>query len=218
MSPANAGMSEEERRELIARQHRALYGADSTLYSAENPSSRGPTSQDARVTAGAPGFRGGSPYETFGAGNDSSVTMPARDRQRQSRSRANSNASPSSNNANNSSLNAYDSNQQQATRTSNSSPRGSPPRDSEQAGAAAASNVAPIGTRPTPTQQQQQGAVKRSTPPITSPLGYGFAGEQGQGEKPAAGQEDKSNIRGAWGNSGPWGGKGGIGVQAKVWG
>jgi hypothetical protein len=27
-----------------------------------------------------------------------------------------------------------------------------------------------------------------------------------------------NNLRGAWGNSGVWGGKGGLGVQAKVWG
>ena len=56
MSP-NTGMSEEERRELIARQHRALYGNDSNLYS--DQTSR-PGSQDARV-ATTMGVRGGSP-------------------------------------------------------------------------------------------------------------------------------------------------------------
>src|ERR1700761_9104990 len=63
MSP-NTGMSEEERRELIARQHRALYGNDSNLYS--DQTSR-PGSQDARV-ATTMGVRGGSPlaYDPFG--------------------------------------------------------------------------------------------------------------------------------------------------------
>jgi hypothetical protein len=203
-------MSENERRELIARQHRALYGEDSSLYAGDSATPRGPVSGDARVISGSSnsGFRGGSPYDSFGhqsgaPGNESSVTMPQRDGQRQSRSRANSNASPASNNANN---------QQLPTRTSNSSPHGSPPRDAD---AASTSNVAPIGTRPTPAQLQ--GGQKRSTPPITSPLGFGF-GEQSQGDKPTAGQDDKSgNIRGGWGN-GPWGGKGSLGVQAKVWG
>ena len=57
MSP-NTGMTEEERRDLIARQHRALYGNDSTLYSGDT--SR-PISQDARVATSMTGLRGGSP-------------------------------------------------------------------------------------------------------------------------------------------------------------
>ena len=63
MSPNT--MSEEDRRELIARQHRALYGDNSTLYNADGTAAR-PGSQDARVPAGA---RGASPmaFDPFSA-------------------------------------------------------------------------------------------------------------------------------------------------------
>src|SRR5436190_4521131 len=103
MSP-NAGMTEEERRDLIARQHRALYGNDSTLYS--DDTSR-PISQDARVaTSMTGGLRGGSPlaYDPFGMqsqnnAGESAVQMPPRDQAQKNvqRSRANSTSSPSSN-------------------------------------------------------------------------------------------------------------------------
>ena len=68
MSPNT--MSEEERRELIARQHRALYGDNSTLYNADGTAAR-PNSQDARVPAGA---RGVSPmaFDPFSAQAQSS--------------------------------------------------------------------------------------------------------------------------------------------------
>lgn len=176
MSP-NTAMSENERRDLIARQHRALYGEDSTLYSAEPAQTRGSVSQDARVS------------------------------QRQARSRRNSNTSPTA------SPIAYENPQSQEK----VSPRSSPPRDTEQSSTTAGGSVAPIGTRPASTQQQSGGS-RRATPPSASPL-YGFSGEQAQGEGAAAGQEDKSgNSRGGWGNSGPWGAKGALSAQAKVWG
>src|ERR1700749_2330002 len=57
MSP-NTGMSEEERRELIARQHRALYGETSNLYDGAKGGNGRPGSQDARVLGGG---RGGNP-------------------------------------------------------------------------------------------------------------------------------------------------------------
>lgn len=61
MSPTT--MSEEDRRELIARQHRALYGDNSSLYNADGTRAQG---QDARVPSGG---RGPSPlaYDPFGA-------------------------------------------------------------------------------------------------------------------------------------------------------
>jgi len=61
MSPAT--MSEDDRRELIARQHRALYGDNSSLYNADGSRAQG---QDVRVPSGG---RGPSPlaYDPFGA-------------------------------------------------------------------------------------------------------------------------------------------------------
>ena len=214
MSP-NAGMSEDDRRELIARQHRALYGAESSMYSSDQSTTRA-MSQDARVAAGgvSGGFRGASPYDAFGIqsggpGNDSTVVMPPRE----GKDFAPSTSSPASNT------------QQQSSRTSNSSPGGSPPHDRTKSSTTSAGNVAPIGTRP-PGAQQQGGPQpnnlqKRSTTPLASPLSYGFSAEQGQGEKTSNGPDEKApgSIRGAWGNSGGvWGGKSGLGVQAKVWG
>src|SRR4051794_841338 len=83
MSPNT--MSEEDRRELIARQHRALYGNDSTLY---GNNSNQQSSQDARVSTSM-AARNNSPlaFDPFGmqgqsgqsAGNEGAVQMPPRD-------------------------------------------------------------------------------------------------------------------------------------------
>ncbi|KAF2187229.1 hypothetical protein K469DRAFT_569691 [Zopfia rhizophila CBS 207.26] len=179
MSP-NA-MSEEERRELIARQHRALYGDGSALYSGNNPTS----SQDVRVQTSAAG-RGASPlaFDPFGmqaqnASNEGAVQMPSRDKDATGGAqevRANSNSSPSSNQ--NPTFSLFE-NTQQASRTSNSSPGGSPPRQGPKS--TNGSGVAPIGTRPTTNQGQPAGAPlsKRSTTPLPSPLSYSYnASEQ----------------------------------------
>lgn len=242
MSP-NTAMSEDERRELIARQHRALYGNDSSLYPEQT--SR-PVSQDARV-APTLGVRGNSPlaYDPFGLqgqnnSGEPAVQMPPRGGEQQQQqqngqySGPNSTSSPSSNpTANFSHLE----NTQQSSRTSNSSPGGSPPRDGAQKGGqpGTANNPAPIGTRPTATQQQsgqQQGSnnlQKRSTTPLPSPLSYGFSANDQQGNErstsassnPSSSVADKSVPSGlGWGsNSGVWGSsKTSLGVQASVWG
>ena len=232
MSP-NTGMNEEERRELIARQHRALYGDTSTLYSEK--CSR-PGSQDARVGNNI-GVRGNSPlaYDPFsmqaaqGASGEPSVQMPPRDHGIQSkdnngaqRSRANSTSSPSSNQNANFSL--FE-NAQQSSRTSNSSPTGgSPPGNKPTSGA----GVAPIGTRPTASQAPIQNIQKRSTTPLPSPLSYGFsANDQANNARsasassnPSSGVTDKGAVGLGWGsNSGVWGtSKNSLGVQASVWG
>ncbi|KAK7519189.1 hypothetical protein IWZ03DRAFT_359375 [Phyllosticta citriasiana] len=242
MSP-NA-MSEEERRELIARQHRALYGENSTLY----PDSRQP-SQDVRVQTSLAG-RGTSPlaFDPFGMsaptkqGGEPPVQMPPRDGKDAGvgaqRSRANSTSSPASNQA--ASFSLFET-AQQSSRTSNSSPTGgSPPR---QGGvgikAPGSAGVAPIGTRPVqPSGQVANPALsKRSTTPLPSPLSYGFTVSDqhhaAAAAAAAAGTSAASNPSSAtdkntaatvsglgWGgNSGVWGSsKGSLGVQASVWG
>lgn len=187
--------SEEETRELIARQRSALYGegpfADKGGYVDETGSMR----PGAPVTSGPASLRGPSPMTfdnmgrapsavdvgTPGSASERAATNPS--------PRPQSTASPqTAGPANKVFDNAVGGAQ---SRTSNSSPTGaSPPRDLTpgakpgQVGSA----VAPIGTRPSGTP-----SGKRSTTPLTSSGGWG---------------------RG----SGVWGQSSGIGAQASVWG
>jgi hypothetical protein len=224
MSP-NA-MSEEERRELIARQHRALYGDSSSLYSNNNPTS----SQDVRVNSSGAG-RGPSPlaFDPFGmqppnVGNEVSVQMPSRgdkDATGGAQEARASNASPSS--SQNPPFSLFD-NTQQASRTSNSSPGGSPPRQGQKSNG---SGVAPIGTRPTASQGQPAGAPlgKRATTPLPSPLSYNSynASEQNNVNVTSSASLNSSSTVtdnkgvGIW-NKGPWANTPSQGVQASVWG
>lgn len=219
-------MSEEERRELIARQHRALYGDASSLYNNNNPTS----SQDVRVSGAG---RGPSPlaFDPFGmqaanASGESAVQMPPRgDKDATGGAqevRANSNSSPSSNQ--NPAFSLFE-NAQQASRTSNSSPGGSPPRQGPKANG---SGVAPIGTRPTANQGQPAGAPlgKRATTPLPSPLGYSSYNASEQNSNATATSSAALNSSstvtdnkgvGMW-NKGPWANTPTQGVQASVWG
>ncbi|KAI1484813.1 hypothetical protein F5X96DRAFT_675263 [Biscogniauxia mediterranea] len=202
LSPGS--MSEDERRELIARQRSALYGEASF--------------EDGASRAGAPGL---PPTTTPGGPQTGEGSA---------QSRSNSNASPQSNPPTNIGMfeNAVS---QQASRTSNSSPTsGSPPRVGGAAKSGQAGNtVAPIGTRPSGVTQATNPALsKRSTTPLPSPLSHGFSAssnndENGQGistsgapSNPASASADGYNGWG--GRSGVWGNKSNLGVQASVWG
>lgn len=223
MSPNT--MSEEDRRELIARQHRALYGDTSSLYGADAPNSR-PQSQDVRVSNSG---RGPSPlaFDPYGvqvtSGGESAVQMPPRDH-------PNNTTSPVSNSTTQQSYSLM-TGAQQSSRTSNSSPGESPPPG--QGAKGSAGGVAPIGTRPpqAPTSAGS-GMNQRSTTPLTpSSLGYGYSGDSQTG---ASGKDERSTSAssnppladnkgvglGGWGgNSGVWGsGKGSLAVQPSVWG
>jgi len=238
-------MSEEERRELIARQHRALYGDNSGLYTSNNPTS----SQDARVNTSVTG-RGPSPlaYDPFGmqppaqnVQSEGAVQMPARgsdsnkdavagpgaassSQQQQHEARANSNSSPSSNPNNNPpTFNLFDNSQQaMANRTSNSSPGGSPPRQGGGKPSNHIAGVAPIGTRPANQGQQQAGGPlnRRSTTPLPSPLSYSYnASEQknnGNNSNDRSTSNNSSNN--ASGNAADKGVKLGWGSNSGVWG
>lgn len=215
MSPT--GMSEEDRRELIARQHRALYGNESNLYTNDGSSPR-PVSQDARVLSNVPPH-GNSPmgFNAYGAPGSASDGAPQKPGipQGQSRSRSNSTASPA---VIQTQFAMFDNGQQAAAQPAPASPSGSPTR----AGAKPSGNaaVAPIGTRP------GQGA--RNTPPVPSPLGYGFGNEKSTTEPKERSQSSASNPPGSgtekppglgWsgnnGKNGPWGPNK---MQASVWG
>lgn len=258
LSPA--AMSEESRRELLARQHRALYGNDSPAYfppggfsddghsnRAENATSGTPTSATGGVRGPSP--RGVDPFglgqtqgsnSADGIGQGATATSSAG---RQSPSRANSTSSPST--GANPSYSLYDSNAEQPV-TSTSSPGGADSPSSRQLSSktttAPIGSVGPIGSRPsqqTATSQAPNPALnKRSTTPLPSPLGFGFApNESASSAAPgnerstssasnpstsahASGKENSSNSVGlGWGNgSGVWGSKNALGVQASVWG
>ncbi|CAK4030686.1 transport Sec61 subunit beta [Lecanosticta acicola] len=224
MSPAT--MNEEDRRELIARQHRALYGDNSSLYNADG--SQRSSSQDVRVSSAG---RGPSPlaYDPFGvqaqAGAEGAVQMPPRDR-------AESTASPVSNPSAQQAFGRL-SEAQQSSRTSTSSPGASPPLTGGPKGSM--SGVAPIGTRPAQAPGGAAiGSNKRSITPLApSSLSFGFNASdrqvtnQAKDERsmsaisnPALGAEKGVAGLGNWGsNSGVWGsGKNTLVAQPSVWG
>lgn len=265
-------MNEEERRDLIARQQRALYakdnngaypegagfGHDGHIPRAAAGLGAGPSS--ATATTAASGLRGQSPlgYDHFGTSKNAGPNQGAKpaggstehgaplasehpphqggptssgsgpsptQAQPQQRSRANSTSSPASNP---NSFSLFENGTQQSSRTSTSSPGGSPPRQGSKA--PATSGVGPIGTRPSPSSSGQAtnpALNKRSTTPLPSPLSYGF-GPQEDGDVKERSTSSASNPSGSaqdpnvsigWGSkSGVWGSKSSLGVQASVWG
>ena len=197
MSP-NA-MNEEERRELIARQHRALYGDGASLYS---PDGSRPVSQDARVLAGqvapTPNLDG---YGAAQGAADSSVPG-----QQSGEGMVPKSTNPASTFA------LFD-NSQQPARTSTSSPGGD---------TTAGAGVGLIGSR-----VMQVAGLKRNSPPSSSPLAFGAKTMDGQrstsaASNPAVPGADGKPVGLGWGaaNNGPWGpNKPSMGgMQAPVWG
>ncbi|KAL2686919.1 hypothetical protein Neosp_004463 [[Neocosmospora] mangrovei] len=196
----NKHMSEEETRDLIARQRSALYGEGPFAEKA------GYVDETGNVRTGAPGpsgpssIRGHSPlaYDSIGrappagdAGTPGS-TGDAHGPPAEPASRPQSTASPQTSGPTN---RVFDNAVGPQSRTSTSSPTGgSPSRDlapgskPSQSGA----SVAPIGTRPSGTPATTASS-KRSTTPLTSPGGWG---------------------RG----NGVWGQSSGLGAPASVWG
>lgn len=228
-------MSEEERRELIARQRSALYGEGAYPENGgfddngtPRPGTQGSGSQSAA------GIRGHSPlaFDHFNAqsqqgdnaGQQAQEPQSATQAPGQQRSRANSTSSPSSNPT--SSFSIFESAAQQSSRTSTSSPGGSPPRQGK---APTSSGVAPIGTRPSGAQAPNPALNKRSTTPLPSPLSYGFAASgNDENADPKDGRtasaasnpnpQAQPDVGLGWGSkSGVWG-KNSLGVQASVWG
>ncbi|KAI1478227.1 hypothetical protein K445DRAFT_74330 [Daldinia sp. EC12] len=225
LSPGS--MSEDERRDLIARQRSALFGEGS--YPDESGVTR---SGVPGLPTGTSGHRGPSPlaYDYGRPGAPNASEGASQPNETQGLSRANSNASPQSNPPAN--MGIFDSAVgQQANRTSNSSPTGgSPPRAGGVSKPGQSGNtVAPIGTRPSAASQATNPALnKRSTTPLPSPLSHGFTAS-GNGDDANQGvptSSAPSNPPSAaadgyngWSNrSSVWGSKSNLGVQASVWG
>ncbi|KAL8739657.1 MAG: hypothetical protein Q9190_007562 [Brigantiaea leucoxantha] len=246
-------MSEDDRRELIARQHRALYGNESGTFfdgakTGDDSHTPRPGNQVAGNASSANAVRGASPrtFDPYAMGQvqsqavaaeaanqihsneqgqQNTSTGPSPKPQQQQRSRANSNSSPASNNQN---FSLFENAAQQSSRTSTSSPGGSPPRQGRTS-APGSGGVAPIGTRPAQGQAVNPALNKRSTTPLPSPLSYGFAPNESlsansnanerstsAASNPSSGAKDAGL---AWSNSsGVWGNKNPLGVQASVWG
>ncbi|QPG98591.1 hypothetical protein C2857_007766 [Epichloe festucae Fl1] len=196
----NKHMSEEETRDLIARQRNALYGegpfADKTGY----------VDESGNIRPGVPGpsgpssVRGPSPLAFEGVGRTPSGSAAAVPGSASDHNVVSGNPSPrpqstSSPQSSGPANKAFDHAVGAQSRTSNSSPTGgSPPRDhapGSKIGPSGAT-VAPIGTRPSGTPSNTAPG-KRSTTPLTGSGGW-------------------SRGNGVWGQSS------GLGAQASVWG
>ena len=206
---SNSPNNDDERRDLIARQHRALYGNEAALY---NPDSAGPrSSQDARNSTSA-GARGPSPLafeHDFGAqgqsGADSAVQMPLRDHKAVGADRQDS-TSPAAQAPGFAGNNAHI---QQAARATNS-PSHSSPAIGPGNMLAAGSTSAAIGTIGSRSYQPQATSTVRPGP------------LEEQSSSPASNRTPSNQTPnlGAWGSSsGVWGApKNTLGMQAPVWG
>ncbi|KAJ5470448.1 hypothetical protein N7530_007805 [Penicillium desertorum] len=238
-STSPAAVSEDSRRELLARQHRALYGNESPAFFPPGAFDDNPR-PDSQAGGGTPssGVRGSSPrgMDPFGL-TQASATNAEATTGLQSPSRANSTSSPSS------AINASFGTEQPIT--SASSPGADSPSSRQASSKPAAGpigSVGPIGSRPAPGQTSAPPANaalnKRSITPLPSPLGLGFtpadsaagpATERTSSAGPtppvtsAAGTPGTKDQAGGvglgWSNgSGVWSSKSGLGVQASVWG
>jgi hypothetical protein len=224
-------MSEEGRRELLARQHRALYGNDASNFLPQGGfGEEGPSGRDSGSnvpTSGAGAMRGSSPRaaDPFGMGQVSNQqtsvdkanatgSMPNQDGGRvETATSPATGAAPTQ-------FGKIDTAVQQ-TGNSSTSPTGaeSPNRGvTKSTTAPIGSGMGRIGSR---LSQQQpppsQSINKRSTTPLTSPMnnfGFGSTTEQvnnnersnSSNSNPPAGQKEASSGMGAWGTgSGVWG-------------
>ena len=227
MSPST--LSEEGRRGLIARQHRALYGNEGAAggfvpqggYSEDGNAQR--DSSSGVPTSSAGGIRGNSPrgMDPFGMGQAGTQSGPTDNSTQdtsnasQESGRGNSAASPVTGTAPGNFTN-FESAAQQGGKPS-SSPSGgeSPTRQvAKSTTAPIGSGMGPIGSRPQ-QQGQNPGLNKRTTSPLPSSLNYNFgSSEQNNNERAGssnsssnnAQKENSSQSMGAWGTgSGVWG-------------
>ncbi|KAJ5177132.1 uncharacterized protein N7482_003009 [Penicillium canariense] len=241
-SSSPAATSEESRRDLLARQHRALYGNESPAFFPPGPLSDDNSRADSQA-AGTPSsaVRGPSPrgVDPFGLTPAGGAAPADGAPGLQSPPRANSTSSPSS---------AINAGFPEQPGTSTSSP-GADSHSSRQGApkstAGPIGSVGPIGSRPLPGQTAAPASnptlnKQRSTTPLPSPLGFGFipgeaaavAGNERSASAstsnpavtattsaPSAKDSSTGGVGLGWSNgSGVWGSKGGLGVQASVWG
>ncbi|PLB33101.1 uncharacterized protein BDW47DRAFT_12229 [Aspergillus candidus] len=247
-SVSPAAVSEDSRRDLLARQHRALYGNESPAFFPPGTfadDAAGPDSPAGGTPSSAAGVRGPSPrsMDLFGVaaqppvagGPDGGIAPVAPGASLQSPSRANSTSSPSSG------VNPVFGADPPVTSTASPVGADSPSSARSQAPSQPITgpigSVGPIGSRPVqqPVQAPHPSLNKRSTTPLPSPLGFGFtpgdaAAPRSSNDRSASSSSNPTAAPGVkeatggvalggWGNgSGVWGSKNGLGVQASVWG
>ncbi|KAK9459028.1 uncharacterized protein V1516DRAFT_687492 [Lipomyces oligophaga] len=197
MSPS--ALSEDDRRDLMSRQHRSLYGADAASIADEQSFLRSASaSVDSRGVSPALSFdpfqqrqlqqqqqfmsqqntqqqlqqqNAAAPHQSFQQSAGSAIGRPTTTTSPNGHSRSNSNgtSSPSSRSAN---FSFFDSTTTQQSVTSASSPDQSPPPRAALSRVNTSSTVAPIGTRPSLGGGLPTGPIG-SRPAIGSPFGLG---------------------------------------------
>ncbi|KAK0632971.1 hypothetical protein B0T14DRAFT_417462 [Immersiella caudata] len=234
LSPSN--MSEEDRRKLIAQQRSALYGegtfSEAPGYVDETGTPRpglpAPHSGPLGMRHSPRAFEYGRPPPAHPDASQQALPEGAQGSQAapNEASRTNSSSSPQSNVAGNKGV--FDAPAaQQSSRTSASSPGGSPPRQGAPGSKPTQSSVAPIGTRPSVSNSSTNSAAnKRSSPPLLSPLNPGYTAHSNDDNTQSVGtsqNQPSSAIEGpaiglsGWGaRPGGWGNKAGLGAQASA--
>ena len=220
MSPST--LSEEGRRDLIARQHRALYGGDPAAFVGQVPFS--PEDGHGRDLAGSvqggvtgpprgPSPRGTDPFSPQGEAGVASG---------QDATRGEKIISPSTQAPG---FGTFDASNSGKAPTPPAADESSHSRQiSKSTTAPVMGGMGPIGSRPNAQQAPNQSINKRTTSPLPSSLGYSFGGNEQNADRAgsansANNQKESSNAgMGGWGTgSGVWGSNK-IGTQTSVWG
>lgn len=193
-------LSEEGRRELIARQHRALYGPEGSGFSPQGQYNQDSPGHEQGQQSVPGGMRGSSPrgMDPFGMpGQSDNIQQQSNDGKTTSPPNHQHGKAPSP-------TTADESNHSRTISKSNTAP--------------IPASVGTIG-RPSTQHMPAQSLNKRTTSPLPSSLNYGFgSAEQGNDRMATinnnAGQDKNTNPTvGAWGTgSGVWGNKLGTGV------
>ncbi|KAK2749818.1 hypothetical protein FQN57_005232 [Myotisia sp. PD_48] len=191
MSPA--AMNEESRRDLIARQHRALYGHDAGALSpsgtlGDEPHNFRPENLQQGAKNASIAARGGSPrgvdpflgqtHSQHGSENQPQTTSASAPSATAPVTRSPSNSISSPSNSNQTGYGMFDGQQQQTHGHNVPTATGNPESSSSMRGSSSNAPVGPIGSRPAqPSAGQAPNPAlnKRSTTPLPSPLSYGFS-------------------------------------------
>lgn len=205
MSPST--LSEEGRRELIARQHRALYGSEGSGFVPQGAYGQeaGAIEQGNQSHAAAQGMRGPSPrgLDAFGVPGQHESTQHGQQHAADAKT-----TSPTSH-------------QQGKAPTPPSEESAHQRAISKSSTAPIQGNMGPIGSsRPNMQQAPAQNLNKRTTSPLPSGLSYGNFGvheathERSTSQANPGQKESTTPAMGAWGTgSGVWGNK----IGASVW-
>lgn len=194
MSPST--LSEEGRRDLIARQHKALYGGESGGFSPPTSFGTEVSSRDQVGSAppAGPGGRDSSPRDPFSGSSQPTQVDGVMQGDRKA-------GSPTT--------------QQGSLPTP---PTGDEPTHSRQISksttAPTTGMMGPIGSRPNTQQAPNQSLSKRTTSPLPSSLGYSFGANDQNNERSGSSNSNPNNQKessattsmGTWGTgSGVWG-------------